>query len=67
MTIWLGLWLPTPMPPIFETVVQCAGSSRPRRWKWVSLVEAQAGHEQIVGELTPRRGVFAEEEAARNL
>jgi hypothetical protein len=67
MTIWLGLLLPTPMPPIFETLVQCAGSSRPRRWTWASLVEAEAGHVQIVGELTTRRGVFAGEEATGNL
>ncbi|TDO30389.1 hypothetical protein EV643_1382 [Kribbella sp. VKM Ac-2527] len=58
MTIWLGLRLPTPMPPIFETLVQRAGSSRPRRWTWANLVEAQAGHVQIVGELTTRRGEF---------
>lgn len=67
MTIWLGLRLPTPMPPIFETLVHCAGSSRPHRWTWASLVEAQAGHVEIVGELTTRRGVFAEEEATGNL
>jgi hypothetical protein len=67
MTIWLGLLLPTPIPPIFETLVHSAGSSQPRRWTWVSLGEAQAGHVQIVGELTTRRGVFAGEEATRDL
>jgi hypothetical protein len=67
MTIWLGLLLPTPMPPIFETLVHCAGSSRPRRWTWPSLVEAQAGHVQIVGELTTRPGVLTEEEVTGNL
>jgi hypothetical protein len=59
MTIWLGLRLPTQMPPIFETLVQCSGSSRPRRWTWASLAEAQAGHEQVVGELTTGQGNFA--------
>ncbi|WP_157630642.1 hypothetical protein [Kribbella catacumbae] len=67
MTIWLGLLLPTPVPPVFETLVHCAGSSRPGRWAWTSLVEAQAGHEQIVAELTTRRGGFAEEDVTGNL
>jgi hypothetical protein len=61
MTIWVGLW-----PPIFETLVHRAGSSRPHRWTWSSLAAAQAGHEQIVGDLTTR-WLFAEEEAPGNL
>lgn len=67
MTIWLGLWLPTPMPPVFETLVHGAGGSRPRRWVWARVAEAQAGHQQIVGELTIRRGEFLGEEVTRRL
>jgi hypothetical protein len=67
MTMWLGLWLPTPMPPIFETLVHGAGGSRPLRWVWPSLVGAQTGHQQVVGELITRRGEFAGEDVTRRL
>jgi hypothetical protein len=67
MTIWLGVWLPTPMPPIFETLVHGAEGSRPLRWVWASLVGAQTGHQQIVGELTTRSRAFAEADVTGRL
>ncbi|MEU0094847.1 hypothetical protein [Kribbella sp. NPDC006257] len=52
MTIWLGLKLPIPEPPIFETLAQPSGSSQPQRWTWSNLNRARTGHHRIVNELT---------------
>ncbi|NUR97185.1 MAG: hypothetical protein HOV67_18245 [Kribbellaceae bacterium] len=52
VTIWLGLYLPTDTPPIFETLLHPIGSQRPRAWAWSFLEQARAGHRSVVGELS---------------
>ena len=51
LTMWLGLYLPTDQPPIFETLLQPSSGARPRTWTWTRLAQARTGHCHVVRDL----------------